>query len=385
MKRTLFRLLAPALLVFLAAPASAAPDYQKGVVLGLYNKDTSYTYESELKEIKALGATHVSLVMSWYQKDIHGNTLYPYWKTVGDFDTTSDARIVQVIDSARALGLKVFLFPIIRLEERQPKEWRGVIAPTDPKAWKESYRAFVMHYARIAAAHHVSLFSVGSELCSQEGDTAYWKGLIAGVRKIYRGELTYSANWDHYQKIGFWDDLDYLGLNGYYEMTASNTPVLSDILKKWWDISNGINNWQETHKKRLIFTEIGYPSVDGGCAKPWDYTRAAAVDLEEQALCYEAFFLSWNKSANLGGVYFWNWYGQGGENDRSYTPRGKPAEKILAKWYRDTPSSPAPSSESRPSAAAPSAGPTSTATSSAAPASPSSSPSPPTPPPPATP
>ncbi|HSA58482.1 MAG TPA: hypothetical protein VLJ37_02200 [bacterium] len=356
--------------------------YHKGVVLGLYSKDPDYNYENEIREIKALGATHVSLVVSWYQKDIHANEIYPRWKPLGDFDTTPDEKLVQVIGQARRSGLEVFLFPILRLEERKPKEWRGVIAPGDVKIWQASYRRFVMHYARIAAQHGVALYLVGSELCSQEQDVDFWKSLIADVRKVYRGEILYSANWDHYKKIGFWDDLDYLGLNGYYEMAKSSSPTVEEIVRRWWDISNEIAAWQETHKKKLIFTEIGYPSVDGGCAHPWDYTRPGPVDLEEQSVCYEAFFLSWNKSRNLGGVYFWNWYGQGGENDRSYTPRGKPAEKVLTRWYRDDSSSSPASSPpvARPApAAAQSTGPSPLPTSSAAGAAHSSFPQTPTP------
>jgi len=368
--------------LFVSSPLSAETqtDYQKGVVLGLYSKDPAYTYETELKEIKALGATHVSLVTSWYQQDILANEIYPRWKPVGDFETTPDTKLIEVIDRAQALGLKVFLFPILRLEHRKPKEWRGVLAPTDLKTWRNHYRKFVMHYARIAAAHKIALYSVGSELCSQEKDADFWKKLIAEVKTVYKGELTYSANWDHYQKIEFWDDLDYLGLNGYYEMAKTDTPTVPDIVKRWWDISNQIANWQEQHNKKLIFTEIGYPSVDGGCAQPWDYTRQANVDLQEQAVCYEAFFLSWRSSKHLAGVYFWNWYGQGGENDRSYTPRGKPAEKVLTRWYRDTSSSPASSSSSSETQSAAGQAPIPTATSSGAPP-PSSSPPNPTAPP----
>lgn len=358
--------------------------YHKGVVLGLYSKDPAYTYENEIREIKALGATHVSLVVSWYQKDIRANDIYPRWKPLGDFDTTPDDKLVHVIGQARRAGLEVFLFPILRLEERKTKEWRGVIAPGDIRIWQASYRRFVMHYARIAAQNGVALYLVGSELCSQEKDVNFWKTLIADVRKVYRGEILYSANWDHYKKIGFWDDLDYLGLNGYYEMAKSGSPTVGEIVRRWWDISNEIAAWQETHKKKLIFTEIGYPSVDGGCAHPWDYTRAGPVDLEEQSVCYEAFFLSWNKSRGLGGVYFWNWYGQGGENDRSYTPRGKPAEKVLTRWYRDASTSSSASSPpvAQPApAAAQSTGPSPLPTSSAAGAILSSSPPSPMPPP----
>lgn len=318
--------------IFLPPPAHA---YQKGMVLGLYNRAPRSSYEQDLKEIRKLGADHVSLVVSWFQKDIRANEIYPRWQPVGDYETTADEKIEEVVQQAHRAGLKVFLFPILRIEERKDKEWRGVLAPQNQKQWLESYRRFTLHYARMAAKNGVELFSVGSELCSMEKETDYWKKLISEIREFYRGELLYSANWDHYKTIPFWDDLDYLGLNGYYELTSIDTPTIEELLRKWWDIGNDLANWQEQHRKKIIFTEIGYPSIDGACRKPWDYTRNTPIDLDEQALCYEAFFLSWAKSQKLGGVYFWNWYGQGGENDRSYTPRGKPAEKVLTRWYQD--------------------------------------------------
>jgi len=342
------------LLLFFCTPLFA---YQKGVVLGLYSKDPQHSYAEDLVEIKKLGADHVSLVVSWYQKDSSANEIYPRYKPFEDFNTTPDLKIIKVIQQAQKRGLKIFLFPILRIEERKEKEWRGNIHPKDLQLWLKNYQNFTLHYARLAEKYHVTLFSIGSELCSVENQTQFWNNLIASIRQFYKGQLIYSANWDHYKKIDFWDKLDFLGLNGYYELADNSKPKLQDVIRKWWDIENEISAWQEHHHKPLIFTEIGYPSMDGTCQKPWDYTRNAPVDLEEQALCYEAFFLSWEKSQKLGGVYFWNWYGQGGVNDRSYTPRGKPAEKVLTKWYRNiplsSPSSPlvsSPAAEPKPTA-----------------------------------
>lgn len=327
--------------------------YQKGIALGLYAKDAGYSYKDELDQIRATGADHVSLVVSWYQKDIRSNLIYPRWKAVGDYETPPDSQIINVIKEAHQAGLKVFLFPILRIEQRAEKEWRGVVAPTNRRKWLSSYRRFTLHYARIASSHGVKMYSVGSELCSVENEERFWRALIAQIRRFYKGELLYSANWDHYRKVPFWDALDYLGLNGYYELTRNPEPTIQELVRRWWDIENEIANWQERIRKPILFTEIGYPSLDGGCGKPWDYTRNVPIDLEEQALCYEAFFLSWGKSSKLGGVYFWNWYGQGGENDRSYTPRGKPAEKILTQWYRDYTLPPWRHSLSSPSASSP--------------------------------
>ncbi|MBI3540789.1 MAG: hypothetical protein HY073_01405 [Deltaproteobacteria bacterium] len=327
----MLRLITLLCIVLLSLPLHA---FQNGIALGLYDKDPQRSYLQDLKEIKKIGADHISLIVSWYQKDIHATRIYPRWQRQGDFHTLSDKKLIEVIEQAHQLGLNVFLFPILRIEERKDKDWRGSLVPQNHHQWLKSYEQFTLHYAHLAATHHVSLFSVGSELCSMEKETVYWNQLITTIRNFYSGQLIYSANWDHYKSIGFWDHLDFLGLNGYYELTTSPHPTLKELVKKWWDIENEITAWQEQHHKNIIFTEIGYPSLSGGCHKPWDYTQQTAVDLEEQATCYEAFFLSWNHNPALAGVYFWNWYGQGGVNDRSYTPRGKPAEKVLTKWFQ---------------------------------------------------
>ena len=92
-----------ALILFLPGPLSA---YQKGVALGLYDKDAAHSYKDELQEIRATGADHVSLVVSWYQKEIKSNDIYPRWEAagaapaVGDFETTPDHKLIQVIEEA---------------------------------------------------------------------------------------------------------------------------------------------------------------------------------------------------------------------------------------------------------------------------------------------
>jgi hypothetical protein len=36
---------------------------------------------------------------------------------------------------------------------------------------------------------------------------------------------------------------------------------------------------------------------------------------------------------NVGGVFVWNWFGDGGAMDNGYTPRNKPAEQLLRWWF----------------------------------------------------
>ena len=95
-------------------------------------------------------------------------------------------------------------------------EWRGKLAPTDRDRWYESYRSFILHYASLAEACGAQEFSVGSELGSMQVDAERWRSLIATVRANYRGRLLYSANWDDYESVPFWRDLDAIGVTGYY-------------------------------------------------------------------------------------------------------------------------------------------------------------------------
>ena len=84
----------------------------------------------------------------------------------------------------------------------------------------------------------------------------------------------------------------------------------------------------------MIFTELGYRSVRHAAARPWDEVTKGELDLEMQRRCYEAFARVWNGERALAGVVFWNWVdGLGGSTDRGYTPRGKPAASVMARWF----------------------------------------------------
>jgi hypothetical protein len=83
----------------------------------------------------------------------------------------------------------------------------------------------------------------------------------------------------------------------------------------------------------VVLTEVGYPSQAIAARHPWDYTRAGKVDLAAQERLYRALYLAWSEVPELGGVYIWNWFGDGGGGDNGYTPRGKPSEKVIRHWF----------------------------------------------------
>lgn len=320
-----------------AAPAEQRDrdrGFQRGVSLGLFSEDPLWSYKGLLREIAGLEASHVELVVAYYQKDAASTeiTRHPRF-------TAPDETVVQAIRDARAAGLRVLLFPIVRLSEpRGPDEWRGTLRPRDRAAWWRSYTALLVGLAGIAAREGVSLLSVGSELSTLDTERGPWQALIGQVRRIYRGPLTYSGNWDHYQKVALYDLVDLAGVCGYFSLAGGKGPAAQEALvAAWQGHKKALLDFSARVGRPLLFTEVGYLSQAGAAAWPWDEGAKKPVDLEEQRRCYDAFAAVWRGTAGLAGVYFWNWYGWGGKASGGYTPRGKPAAEVIRRYFTSRP------------------------------------------------
>lgn len=309
---------------------NAANGFHEGVALGLYFDEPGGAYESWLWEVANAGATHVSVVVRLAMHDVRATSVRAEPPM-----TPSDPEIRAVIRHARALGLEVMLFPIVWLEERGPGEWRGRIDTNDIDAWFASYSGHLVRWARLAEEEGVTMLSVGSELGSLEQHTDRWLDLIADVRAEYEGDLIYSANWDHHHRTPFWDAVDYIGVTGYYELAPRDgaIPSVEGLVDAWAQVVSELAARSERHERPVIITEIGYVSQQDAARFPWDYTVSEVVDLRAQRDLYEAMFRALDGQPWLGGVYIWNWFGDGGVDDDGYTPRGKPAEHLVRHWF----------------------------------------------------
>ncbi len=306
----------------------AAPPFMRGMALGQLTSYRERPFTRKLTELQGLGVSHVSLVVTWTTDDIYSNQIAPRPRK-----TTPDSALSRAIKKARAMGFKVFLFPILDVKKRRIKQWRGSLRPQDWEAWWRSYRRFILHYAEIAARAEAELFCVGSELVSTEKMRRRWADLIQRVRKVYPGKLAYSANWDHYAPVSFWDLVDVAGLTAYYRLARHGGATEQEMWRTWKGIRAKILSWSVRTGHPFIFTEVGYPSMVKGAVHPWNYTLGTPVSLKEQTRAYSAFIRAWNGTPELRGVFLWNWHGQGGPQDWRYTPRGKPAESMIRKWF----------------------------------------------------
>ena len=113
----------------------------------------------------------------------------------------------------------------------------------------------------------------------------HWRQLIHQTRQVYTGKLTYAANFDQYQSVGFWDDLDLIGINAYFPLRTHVTQGNQQQLKKqlevgWQKVLGDVESFRRTQSisdKGVLFTELGYTRWDQNTLKPWQYSGFSLV------------------------------------------------------------------------------------------------------------
>lgn len=257
--------------------------------------------------------------------------------------TSRDSTFIETIKTIHQKGLHVQLKPHLWTFDG----WRANLSlgsDSEWDAWFDSYEAYILYYARMAQLNNVELFCIGTELkTSIKKQPERWKALIKKVRAIYSGNLTYAANWhDEYEFIEFWSELDFIGIQAYFPLTKNKNPDLETIEKGWPKHIAKLEKLHQTHKRPILFTEIGYKSDATATIKPWEWGSYLSVLSEKksdrtQQLAYEAFFKQLWKKDWFAGSYFWQWhtYSKVGDADLNldFSPRFKPAENTMAKWY----------------------------------------------------
>ncbi len=296
--------------------------------------------------IAALEAHHVDWIVQtpfgW--QETHQSPRVALATSGGIYWGETDVGLSETGRLAREKGIKVLLKPHIWLNRASEGMWRSDIemqTDADWDTWFEDYRLFILHYAKLAEENKFEVLCVGTELYKtavMKEDK--WRSIIAEIRTIYSGKLIYAANWyREYEEIAFWDDLDYIGIQGYFPLAETENPSVQELVSGWQPHLKKIEAIHKKFDKPVIFTEIGYRSQTNAAIKPWEWPssnqQASLEDLETQVRCYEAFFQgAWQKEW-CAGAYFWKWFPRLTNKDayHGFTPQNKPALRVLGKYY----------------------------------------------------
>jgi len=315
------------------SPGAIGPDeFQKGINYTSWSVDELGTDISDysLIYLSQLGVGHIALMTVYYQDDAESTDIYADEKK-----TVSDKSVGHAINIIHSLGMKVMLKPHVDLVD---EEARSNIIPSD--GWFDGYKTFILHYAELAAKYNVEMFCIGTELSNTTTERwkAKWLDIISEVRKVYKGPLTYAANWDEYDTVSFWNEIDYIGMDAYFPLTDKVNPPKADIIAGWTKHADTLENWLKSTglKKGVIFTEIGYDTIAGSNKQPWRVIPTLTSQVEsqdEQANCLEALLLVMSNRPWFKGFYWWNYFPRPDIGVLGYTLRGKKGEKILTEWF----------------------------------------------------
>lgn len=248
--------------------------------------------------------------------------------------------MTEIIRQGKSKGLKMMLKPMVWVMGGWPggyelateKEW---------KVWEESYSKYILATAKIAQEEGVELFCVGTEFkIASNTREQFWRNLIAEVRKVYKGPVTYAANWDEYEGVQFWDAVDVVGIDAYFPLTEEETPSVAKVKRAWTEPFRKLASIYKLLGKRVLFTEFGYRSIDQCSWRQWElegtpYTQK--VNLKGQVNAYQAFFEVFWDEPWFAGMFLWQWYTNdaraGGPKNSDYTPQNKPAEELISEWF----------------------------------------------------
>ena len=301
-----------------------------------------------LKQMKRLGCTWMCLLINEMQED--ADTIAPSYTQWTHYPSEIEA----VVTEAKSLGLKT----MIRLSK--PQYYENALSADkeellDPEGWFATYADYANRYAEIAEDVGVDIFCAGSELHDTflQGYDSEWTSIINGVRARYNGPVYFTMAGNGFLKNGnsipFWDELDYIGINAYFQLSFIDTqtcvmdagspgtynPTPQELMDQYECAMNTIQDFRISANltdKPVIFGEGGYRSTDGCNMKIDD----PPIDMQEQVDCVNAMMTKAPERDWFKGMNFWQfstWDDEGGQININHGVRGKKAQDTFVHNY----------------------------------------------------
>lgn len=295
-------------------------------VRGTWANEAARHSMREMKE--KTGADWIAIAFAAMQDTAHSTEI-----RFREEPTVTDEEVRWAIAEARQLGLKVCLKPIVNCADGT---WRAHInffdkdVPCEPKwsDWFASYERFMLHYAVIAEETGCELLCIGCEMVQTDRREQEWRALIARIREVYSGAITY--NCDKYQEdnVTWWDAVDVVSSSGYYPAGD------------WENQLYRIEQVVEAAGKPFLFLEAGCPSREGSASIPNDWTLQGAISEDEQGAFYAAMLTACKERSWVKGFMLWDWPAnlyareEAGRDD-GYCVYGKKAEATVRRYYEE--------------------------------------------------
>jgi hypothetical protein len=219
--------------------------------------------------------------------------------------------------------------------------WRGDIDFQHEDEWDiffKDYEEWIVTIATIAEESGTPIFCIGTELMNSIKYEKEWRRIISRVRDVYGGKLTYAANWDIYDQISFWDELDYIGIQAYFPLVEHELPSAEEIAKGWDRVYEKIIPFADNLSRQIIFTEIGYDISVNAAKEPW---ISGMSDHEEgeslQKLCLKIALEKIQTYDQMAGLFLWKWFPetQPFEHHEDFNLQRPEIKSLLREMWKD--------------------------------------------------
>ena len=301
----------------------------------IYNGYGSKASAAALLKLRQMHVNAVSLTPFSYMRDPNQPTPFGFSNRSG---SETDESVIHDARYAHQLGMSVMIKPHIWMGRGM---WPGDIRMTNPGDWDrffDYYTRWIRHFAILAEMVDAEYLCLGVEMGITTLEAPeHWQRLIATIRPLFSGKLVYAANWgEEFEKLSFWGDLDLIGLNCYYPLNDKNNATDSDLAAGMADIAARIEKVSRRYDRPVMLTEIGFTSTPSPWIEPHQVAGDRPVDLAGQLRSYQAVFEGLTGKAWLAGMYWWKWPSYleyGGPADNDFTPNGKPAQAVVARYF----------------------------------------------------
>jgi hypothetical protein len=292
---------------------------------------------SDFIDVKRLHANFISLMPFAYAEPGSSDLQYQLegWQWWGE----SPEGIKTCIRLAREQGIESMIKPQLWIGHGSYTGHFKLESDSQWKVFEENYSRWILYFAAIAEEYHVPIFCIGTELDDwTQLRPEFWSKLIAQVRSVYHGKLTYACNWDCLKKIPFWHELDFIGVDAYFPLSPAKTPVVDSLVLAWKPIVKDLHSFSDSLHRQILFTEWGYRSVDYCADRPWEFHEDSPANPEAQANCYKALMESCCNQHWFAGGFVWKWFPESNRGDRhstdEYSPQDKAAEELLIECWK---------------------------------------------------
>ncbi|MEM1213630.1 MAG: hypothetical protein AAGI68_15180 [Planctomycetota bacterium] len=249
-----------------------------------------------------------------------------------------DASVRVTMEEARERSVKVMIKPHIAYWGT-PFTWRGEITYGDDEAaWQRffaGYQGWIVHQAALAQRYGAEAFCIGLEYVGTMHREAEWRAVIAAVRAVYDGPITYGANFDEYTRVPFWDAVDVIGVLGYFPLSQQPNPSDAELDRGWRETMKTMRAFSVRHGKPIVFVEIGYPRSSFAASKPWRHDDHGP-DLEEYRLrVLRSALRAVENEPTVLGAFVWKWFAAPGPVSEEFILMGPQAMATLRTAWGD--------------------------------------------------